>query len=48
MSVTHASPFTVNTNATPTIVTYSSTGTIAGLNSVSNGKQVQLTFTPRF
>ena len=46
MSVTHASPFTTNTTATPTTVSYGTAGNIAGLNSAANGSRVQLTFTP--
>ena len=46
MTVTHASPFTTNTTATPTSVSYAATGAIAGLNSAANGSRVQLTFTP--
>lgn len=46
MSVTHATPFTVNTNAAPTNFSYSVTGNITGLNSASNGSRVQITFTP--
>ena len=46
MTVTHATPFTVNTTATPTTVSYGGTGNIAGLNSSADGSRIQITFTP--
>ncbi len=46
MSVSHSTPFTVDTDATPTVVTYNGTGNISGLNSASNGSRVKIIFTP--
>jgi hypothetical protein len=46
LSVTHATPFTVNTTTGYTTVAYTALGAIAGLNSAANGSRKQIIFTP--
>jgi hypothetical protein len=46
LTVTHATPFTVNTTTGYTTVAYTATGAIAGLNSAADGSRKQIIFTP--